>query len=180
MGFITLKLLRTGLAEWAVQTFKSGMKKLTIGSLETRVARFLVTYRITQQTTTGSSPSELLLDHQLRCRHLDFLRPSIEAKVRHSQSRQKELHDFHARDRVLSEGDSVLVKNFSAGEPWLPGVIHSKTGPSSFTVDLTDWRRVQRHLDQLRKNTSVAVIEDPSTTAEIIDEFSHSYVRSTY
>ena len=55
-----------GLAERAVQTFKSGMKKLTIGSLETRVARFLFTYRITPQTTTGSSPSELLLGHRLR------------------------------------------------------------------------------------------------------------------
>ena len=79
-----------GLAEQAVQTFKSEMKKLTIGSLETRVARFLFTYHITPQTTTGSSPSELLLGHRLRC-HLDFLRPSIEAKVHHSQSRQKEL-----------------------------------------------------------------------------------------
>ena len=74
-----------GLAEWAIQTFKSGMKKLTIGSLETRVARFLFTYHVTPQTTTGSSPSELLLGHRLCC-HLDFLRPSIDAKVRHSQS----------------------------------------------------------------------------------------------
>ena len=65
-----------GLAEWAVQTFKSGMKKLTIGSLGTRVARFLFTYRITPQTTKGSSPSELLLGHRLHC-HLDFLYPSI-------------------------------------------------------------------------------------------------------
>ena len=62
---------------------------------------------------------------------------------------------------MLSEGDSVLVTNFSAGEPWLPGVIHSKTGPSSFTVDLTDGRRVQRHLNQLKKNTSAAVVEEP-------------------
>ena len=58
-------------AERAIQTFKSGMKKLTIGSLETRVARFLFTYRITPQTTTGSSPSELLLS----C-HLDFYAPA--------------------------------------------------------------------------------------------------------
>ena len=69
---------------------------------------------------------------------------------------------------MLSEGDSVLVKNFSAGEPWFPGVIHFKTGPSLFTVD---GRRVRRHLDQLRMNTSVATIEDPSTIAEITDDF---------
>ena len=88
----------------------------------------------------------MLFGHRLRC-HLDFLRPNLDAKVRQNQSRQKELHDFHARERELVEGDSVLAKNFSAGEPWLPGVIYSKTGPASFTVDLTDGRRVRRHLD---------------------------------
>ena len=75
-------LASNGLAEWAMQ---SGMKKLTSGSLETRVARFLFTYRITPQTTTGNSPSELLLGRHLRC-HLDFLHPSIQAKVCQNQS----------------------------------------------------------------------------------------------
>ena len=143
------------------------MKKLTNGTLETRVARFLFNYRITPQTTTGVSPSELLLGRRLRC-HLDFLRPNLEVKVRQTQCRQKELHDFHARDRELVEGYSVLVKNFNAGNPWLPGMIHSKTGPSSFTVDLTDGRRVRRHLDQLRKNTAAVVDE---LTTETVDDF---------
>ena len=48
-------------------------------------------------------------------------------------------------------------------------MIHSKTGPSSFTVDLTDGRRVRRHIDQLRKNTSVAVVDEPTTEAN--DDF---------
>ena len=162
-----------GLAERAVQTFKSGMKKLTSGTLETRVARFLFNYRITPQTTTGVSPSELLFGHCLCC-HLDFLRPNLDAKVRQNQSGQKELHDFHARDRELVEGDSVLAKNFSAGEPWLPGVIYSMTGPASFTVDLTDGRRVRRHLDQVRKSASTTVVDQSSTTSETDDDFSIS------
>ena len=98
-----------GLAEQAVQTFKSGMKKLTSGALETRVVRFLFNCRITPQTTTGVSPSELLFGHHLHC-HLDLLHPNIEAKVHQNQCRQKELHDFRARERVLVEGDSVLFK----------------------------------------------------------------------
>ena len=44
--------------------------------------------------------------------------------------------------------DSVLVKNFSSGNPWLPGVIYSKTDPASHTVDLADGRRVRRHVKQ--------------------------------
>ena len=108
------------------------------------------------------------------CCHLDFLRPNLDAKVHQNQSRQKELHDFDARERELVEGDFVLAKNFSAGEPWLPGVICSKTGPSSFTVDLTDGRRVRRHLDKLRKSAYTTVVGQSSTTTETDDDFAIS------
>ena len=64
-----------GLAEYAIQSFKLGMKKLTTGSLEAQVARFLFTYRITLQTTTGTSSSELQLGHRLCC-HLPESRRS--------------------------------------------------------------------------------------------------------
>ena len=67
---------------------------------------------------------------------------------------------------MLVEGGSILVKNFSSGNPLLRGVIYSKTGPALFTVDLTDGRKVKRHLDQVRKNTSTNVIDEPSTTTE--------------
>ncbi len=49
-----------GLAERAVQTFKSLMKKSTGESIEARIARVLFSYRITPQSTTGKSPAELL------------------------------------------------------------------------------------------------------------------------
>ena len=76
---------------------------------------------------------------------------------------------FYAREQVLVKRDSVLAKNFSSGNPWLPDVIYSKTGPASFTVDLTDGRRVWRHLDQVRKNTFTNVIDEPSITTEMSD-----------
>ena len=141
-----------GLAEHAVQSFKLGMKKITAGSFEARVAKFLFSYRITPQTTTGTSPSELLLGHRLRC-HLDFIRSNLDARVCQNQYRQKEAHDFHAKDRYFQEGDDILTKNFSSGEPWLCGTIHKKVGPVSFIVELSDERMVNRHLDQLRENS---------------------------
>ena len=76
------------------------------------------------------------------CCHLRFLCPNLDARAHQNQCRQKELHNFHARDHELVEGDFVLVKIFSADEPWLPGVKYYKTGPSSFTVDFTNGRRV--------------------------------------
>ena len=97
---------------------------------------------------------------------LRLVAPNLEAKVCQNQYRQKDIHDFHTSERMLVEGDSVLVKNFSFGDPWLPDVIYSKTGPASFTVHLTDGRRVRRHVDQVRKNTSTNIIDEPSTTVE--------------
>ena len=54
-----------GLAERAVQTFKTGLKRMTSGSLETRIARFLFNYRMTPPGTTGSTPAELLTKQNL-------------------------------------------------------------------------------------------------------------------
>ena len=150
------------MTERAVQSFKVGMKKLTTGSLEARVARFLFTYRITPQMTTGTPPSELLLGHRLRC-HLDFIRPNLETKVHQSQCCQKQTHDFHAKECNLQVGDHVLAKNFSPGEPWLHGSIHSKTGPVSFTVELNDGRIVNQHLDQLREDSAASNATAPSS-----------------
>ena len=57
-----------GLAERAVQTFKAVMKKLSTGSLEDKVMKVLFKYRITPQSTTGRSPSDLLFGRCL-CSH---------------------------------------------------------------------------------------------------------------
>lgn len=46
-----------GLAERAVQTFKSALKRLKKDSLEKRIQRFLFDYRITLHSTTGILPA---------------------------------------------------------------------------------------------------------------------------
>ena len=49
------------LAEHAIQIVKRGLKKITQGSMRSRLANTLSTYCLTPQTTTGISPGELLL-----------------------------------------------------------------------------------------------------------------------
>ena len=83
-----------GLIERAVQTFKEGMRRLTEGSVNTRVSLFLFKYRITHHSTTGIPPAELLFGRKL-CSHLDHLRPNLGDTVRQSQARQKATHDSH-------------------------------------------------------------------------------------
>ena len=65
-----------GLAERGVQTFKGGYRKLSEGTVEDRIARFLLQYRVTANTTTGMSPAELMFGRRLRTR-LDAIKPDL-------------------------------------------------------------------------------------------------------
>ena len=77
-----------GLAERSVQTFKQGIKRLKEGTVETKLSRFLLKYRLTPHSTTGRSPAELLLGRQPRSR-LDLLHPDVSGRVQESQARQQ-------------------------------------------------------------------------------------------
>ena len=69
------------LAERAVQTFKTAMKKSgSSGNIDTRLARFLFHYRTTPNSTTGVSPAELLMGRKLKT-HLDQLCPNLASTV---------------------------------------------------------------------------------------------------
>ena len=46
-----------GLAERAVQTVKQSLKQINGNSVEEKLSKFLLTYRITPHTTTGIPPS---------------------------------------------------------------------------------------------------------------------------
>ena len=74
-----------GLAERAVQTFKSTVTKLD-GSMDIRLSKFLFRYRVTPQTTTGLSPAQLLMGRRLRT-HLDLLHPVTSQKAVDKQQR---------------------------------------------------------------------------------------------
>lgn len=137
-----------GLAERAVQTFKTMMKKAGEGSVATKVARVLFSYRITPQSTTGLSPAEMLLGRKLRST-LDLLHPDLQQKVREKQIKQKQYHDNKWQRRCFQVGDTVLTRNFSYGPKWIPGFITKVTGPLSYQVMLGDGKTVRRHVDQI-------------------------------
>ena len=90
-----------GLAERTVQTIKRGLKMISQGSWEHRLARFLLTYRTTPHSTTGVSPSELMFGRQLRTR-MDLLRPDLGGHVRSCQEQQKKDHDALAQLREFA------------------------------------------------------------------------------
>lgn len=149
------------------------MKRQKFGSIETKVSRFLFSYRTSPQSTTGIPPAEMLMKRHLKTR-LDLIKPDIGKRVEQEQYRQKRNRDKkELRDFEIT--DSVWVENTTTGDTWLKGTIVDKTGPLSYLVKLTsNGLVVRKHVDQLRARVQNAVqsgdINIPSTQVEITPE----------
>ena len=118
---------------------KHGLKKELQGSLETRLAKILMSNRVTPQSTTGMSLAQLLLGRRISTR-LDLIIPTVREKVEHCQLQQKLLHHRSTQRKTFKKGDKVYARNFgtSTDQKWLPAVIEEVTGPDSFMVKLQD------------------------------------------
>ena len=135
-----------GQAERYVRIFKESLKSLREGDVETKLCWFLFRCRITPQTTTGQSPSELLFNRRLRSA-LSQMRPDLQANVRQKQS----INEDQRKLRTFEVGNDVLVSNFGGGGDgrWISGTVAEVMGSTNFRVQLRDGRIVHRHLDQM-------------------------------
>ena len=118
-----------------------------------RIAKVLMAYRTTPQSTTGVSPSELLQGRRIRTR-LDLLKPSVTERVEKRQLQQTLSHDSLSRQMYFSKGETVYAQNFGTGQKWMPAVVQEVTGPVSFLVKLQDGRLIRRYQDHLRRRIS--------------------------
>ena len=98
------------------------------GRCATRLARFLFQYRLTPHSSTGLSPTEMLLGRCPRS-HLDLIHPDTSVKVTQIQERQKSAHDLHAKLRKFRVEDLVYARNFQGSRVWSPGVVTEISGP---------------------------------------------------
>jgi len=109
------------------------MKKLSEGTLRQRLARFLFSYRIAPQSTTGVSPTKLMMSRKLRS-VLNLLNPNVSDKVESTQLSQKTTHDKQAQSISFSLGDVVYTHNYGMGTAWVKGTILNISGTHNFTV----------------------------------------------
>ena len=136
-----------GLAERAVQVIKNGLKRYQQGDFELRLTRTLFKYRNTPHSTTGVTPSELLMGRKPRTL-TDLLIPSLSKRVQEKQLKQS-LHSPRV-ERQFRLQDKVYVRNFRQGEKWLTATIEAVLGPRNYLVQLSSGAHVKRHLDQIR------------------------------
>ncbi|XP_070378121.1 uncharacterized protein [Dermacentor albipictus] len=67
--------------------------------------------------------------------------------------------------RIFQPDDPVFARNYGQGPPWVSAVISRATGPISYEVALPDGRVCRRHVDQLRRRSSI-----PMRLAETVPE----------
>ena len=146
-----------GLAERFVQMLKQAMKATSSSGLllSHRLCDFLLTYRSTVHTMTEVTPSSLFLQRELHT-HFNLLRPDPGAQVSVKQSRQKQDHDQHAKQRTFAVGDLVFARNFRAGPNWVPATVVARQGPLSYLLEISEgeiWRHHVEHV-KLRAHSS--------------------------
>ena len=71
------------LVETAVRSFNGGVK-----DVHTKLARFLFSYQLAPQSTTGVLPAELLMGRRLRS-DLHLVKPELNKRVEREEERQK-------------------------------------------------------------------------------------------
>lgn len=88
-------------------------------TIQTRLSKFLFSYRLTPHATTGLSPAELMMSWRLRSA-FDLLMRDIKTNVQQRQLKQKARYDTSNKLRSFSPGDRVYIRNYSYGPKWIP------------------------------------------------------------
>ena len=167
-----------GQAEVTVKIVKAALKRRHEGSMQTRLARFLLSYRNTPHSTTGRTPAELLVNRPLRTR-LDLLRPDLATTVQRRQEAWRDRRTSRAAPRALQVGDGVYVSEIGtrlqnpSAPTWTHAELEAIDGQLC-RVRLPDGRSFVRHRDHVRPRVACDASEGvspppdpvPSGTAE--------------
>ena len=78
------------------------------------------------------------------------MRPDVSENVASKQTQQKLYHDKHNGGRELFIGQRIMVRNWHAGDKWIPETIMETTCPLSYLVQVAGGQMWKRHIDQLR------------------------------
>ena len=108
-----------------------------------------MTYRVPPHSTTGTSPSELLMGRKLRTL-LDAVYPSITGTVHRKQEEMAENYNKKSKVRCFHPGDKVYVKSHTQSAPkWIPAIIREQSN-DVMIFENEDGRVLRRHLDGAR------------------------------
>ena len=111
-----------GQAERFVQTFKHALNAMKgeSGSVNKKLAKFLLAYRNPPHSVTGQTPANLFMMRTLRSR-LDLLKPDVAKCIYNKQLKQ--LGGRQTKLRELEPSQLVLARNYMSGPKWVQGTV---------------------------------------------------------
>ena len=148
------------------ETTPISKKVKKFSTIQFRLSRFLLTYRITPQTSTGLAPSELLMGRRLCTRH-DQLHPDTTQRVLQRVLQKQETTPISKKVKKFSVGDLAYARNYTGGEKWIPVTITKITGPVSYVVSLNNGTTMRRHLDQHQKRYNAQMMDTSNSASTI-------------
>ena len=153
-----------GEAERFVRTFKKAMKTAGGKTRNHACQQFLLSYRATPHSTTGTTPSEMMFGRRIRTR-LDLVKPDLRGKVSKQAGGCLSPQGFVV-------GDVVLARDYrNANKPgWLEGVVVAVRSPVTYDVEVTVGKASvvwKRHVDQLKITTGKSSHTDPPIATEV-------------
>ena len=122
----------------AVETVKVGIQRYENGDLDTKLSRFLFSDRDTAHSTTGVTPTEMLMRRHLKT-PFHLLRPHLRVKVGAKQYGQKMGPDVNKTPPSYNPGDPVHALIYRNGmSSCVPSTIDKRRGSVSYTVQLAE------------------------------------------
>ena len=142
-----------GLAERLVQTFKLAMKKMFESNvdLNQNLDNFLMTYRNTPHSVTGTTPAILMYNRPLRS-NLQQLSPVDKIRVVNLQADKQEklLNSKTPASRQFHENQPVYVQ-IDKGKTWTEAKILNKSSQDSNVYEIeSEGRKILKHADHLK------------------------------
>jgi hypothetical protein len=137
-----------GQAERMVQTVKQAIRRSQVSDWNTKLARILLTLHTTPSSTTGNTPSELLMGRKIKTL-MDRLHPDLESDVLEKQEVGWRASRKSNVRCPIDMGSNVQLREYG-NRKWSPGKVVGVKGPLSYEVERTNGDIVRRHLDQLR------------------------------
>ncbi|KAI0989320.1 hypothetical protein GJ496_010162 [Pomphorhynchus laevis] len=160
-------------AEHFVRVFKQRVLKHQ-GELNLRLQQFLISYRNTPHSTTGTSPSMAFLGRRLPTLW-DRIKPNQHTFDHRAKERQKYYHDQKSRLRSFVAQNLVWYCR-NRGQRWEAAEVIKRTSANLYEIRTRDGRRVRTHVDQLRKRIDrcTELAQGDRSDVDVLPEWEYS------
>lgn len=140
-----------GVAERAVQTVKSFLKKVPERDWQWRLDSFILGHNSSPLPSTGVAPAEFNLGRRPKTA-LDKLRPDLAIQSRQQQREEEMAEKLAAKQpKAVQPGQQVMIRSYKNPKvKWEPAIVMQSLGPRRLKARTEAGEVTERHTDQVK------------------------------